>query len=51
MNKTNGTSSHVLICMMVKVPAVFIVTKATLKGVEAVAAGFFGWVNYYSGGT
>jgi hypothetical protein len=57
IDKTNGTSPHILICMMVKVPAVLIVTMSYLTTIfyverdEAVAGGFFGRVNYYSGGT
>jgi hypothetical protein len=30
IKKTNGTSPYILICMMVKVPAVLIVTKSYL---------------------
>jgi hypothetical protein len=36
INKTNGTSPYILICMMVKVPAVLIVTKSNLTDSAAV---------------
>jgi hypothetical protein len=36
MNKADGTSPYILICMMVKVPAVLIVTKSYLTDSAAV---------------
>jgi hypothetical protein len=36
MNATNGTSPHILTCMMVKVPAVLIVTNRYLTHFAAI---------------